>query len=301
MILGAIDIGSNAARLLIAEVHTHNDITHYTKLNLLRIPIRLGFDVFEHGRIRREKARLLIKTMKAFKLLLDLYEVENFRICATSAMRDATNSREIIRRVKLVSGLKIEVISGTEEAHILYENHLSANLISGSTQLFVDVGGGSTEITLYINNQVVQKESFNIGTIRLLQDHSPDDEWIRMKNFLKIQVKPIEGLQIIGSGGNINKIFSMSKVKDDKALPAAFIKKLHNELEPLSLNDRMLNYNLREDRAAVIVPALHIFIHILKWAGQTEIYVPKIGLADGIIKKLHHDIEKIALSSQNPN
>ncbi len=301
MILGAIDIGSNAARLLIAEVHSHENKTHYTKLNLLRIPIRLGFDVFEHGRIRREKTRLLVKTMKAFKLLLDLYEVEHFRICATSAMRDATNAREIIRRVKISSGLKIEVISGTEEANILYENHLSANLISGSTQLFVDVGGGSTEITLYIDNQVVQKESFNIGTIRLLQDHSPDSEWNRMKEFLKQQVRPIEGLQIIGSGGNINKVFSMSKIKEGKALSASFIKKLHQSMHTLTLSERMVTYNLREDRAAVIVPALHIYIHILKWSGQTEIFVPKIGLADGIIKKLHHDLEKIALSSQKTN
>ncbi len=298
MILGAIDIGSNAARLLIAEVHRNADTTHFTKLNLLRIPLRLGFDVFENGRIGREKARLLIKTMKTFKLLLDLYKVEHFRVCATSAMRDATNAKEIVRRVKISSGLKIEIISGSEEASILYENHLSANLISGTKQLFVDVGGGSTEITLYINDQVVQKESFNIGTIRLLKGHSPDSEWERMKAYLKTHTRNLEDLQVIGSGGNINKIFSMSKVKEGKALPMSFIRKLYKELEPLSIEERMLAYNFREDRAAVIGPALHIYVHILKWANQGEIYVPKIGLADGIIKKLHHDIEKIALSSQ---
>ena len=295
LILGAIDIGSNAARLLIAEVQEQNGLTHYTKLNLLRIPLRLGFDVFEHGRIRRDKTRLLIKTMKTFKLLLDLYEVEHFRIYATSAMRDASNSKEIIRRVKLSSGLKIEVISGTEEANILYENHLSANLIPGNVQLFVDVGGGSTEITLYIDNEVIQKESFNIGTIRLLQDHSPDEEWQRMKLFLKTHAKNIEGLQVIGSGGNINKVFSISKMKDGKPLSVNFIKKFHAEIQPLSLEERMLRYNLREDRAAVIAPALHIYIHILKWSGRSEIFVPKIGLADGIIKKLYQDIQKTSL------
>ena len=291
MILGAIDIGSNAARLLIAEVRRDDTETHYTKLNLLRIPLRLGFDVFENGRIGRDKVRLLIKTMKAFKIMMELYEVEHFRICATSAMRDATNARETIRRVKLSSGLKIEVISGSEEANILYENHLTANLISGDIQLFVDVGGGSTELTLYMNDQVVQKESFNIGTIRLLQGHSPNEEWERMKVFIKNHTKGLSGLQIIGSGGNINKIFALSKVKDGKPLTAAFIRKLHTELEFLSLHERMNLYNLREDRAAVIVPALHIFTHIIKWTGHTEIFVPKIGLADGIIKKLQHDIE----------
>lgn len=291
MILGAIDIGSNAARLLIVEVRRDDTQTHYTKLNLLRIPLRLGFDVFENGRIGRDKIRLLIKTMKAFKIMMDLYEVEHFRICATSAMRDAANARETIRRVKLSSGLKIDVISGSEEASILYENHLSANLISGDIQLFVDVGGGSTELTLYMNDQVVQKESFNIGTIRLLQGHSPNEEWERMKLFIKTHTKGLISLQIIGSGGNINKIFAMSKIKEGKPLTAAFIRKLHTELEFLSLHERMNLYNLREDRAAVIVPALHIFTHIIKWTGNTQIFVPKIGLADGIIKKLHHDLE----------
>lgn len=292
MILGAIDIGSNAARLLIVEVRRDETQTHFTKLNLLRIPLRLGFDVFENGRIGRDKIRLLIKTMKAFKIMMDLYEVEHFRICATSAMRDAANARETIRRVKLSSGLKIEVISGNEEANILYENHLSANLISGDIQLFVDVGGGSTELTLYMNDQVAQKESFNIGTIRLLQGHSPNEEWERMKLFIKTHTKGLNSLQIIGSGGNINKIFAMSKVKEGKPLSAAFIRKLHTEMESLTLHERMNLYNLREDRAAVIVPALHIFTHIIKWTGNTEIFVPKIGLADGIIKKLHHDLQR---------
>ena len=172
------------------------------------------------------------------------------------------------------------------------KNHLSANLIPGNVQLFVDVGGGSTEITLYIDNEVIQKESFNIGTIRLLQDHSPDEEWQRMKLFLKTHAKNIEGLQVIGSGGNINKVFSISKMKDGKPLSVNFIKKFHAEIQPLSLEERMLRYNLREDRAAVIAPALHIYIHILKWSGRSEIFVPQIGLADGIIKKLYQDIQK---------
>lgn len=299
MILGAIDIGSNAARLLVAEVNRKDQETNYTKLNLLRIPIGLGFDVFENGRIGREKSRLLVKTMKAFKLLMDLYEVQHFRICATSAMRDAKNTREIIRRVKLSTGLKIEVISGPEEASILYENHLSANLISGNTQLFVDVGGGSTELTLYHNLEVIHKESFNVGTIRMLKNPNAESEWLRMKEFLKSQTKELASVQLIGSGGNINKAFSLSKIKEGKPLSLNFIKSLHRDISKLSINERMQQFNIREDRAIVLPPALHIFSNIIKWSGQSEIYVPKIGLADGIIKKLHQDLEKITLSSQN--
>ncbi len=290
MILGAIDIGSNAARLLIADMSTYKNNQQFTKLNLLRIPLQLGFDVFENGRIGRDKARMLLKTMKMFKLMLHLYQVEHFRICATSAMRDAQNAKEIIRRVKLSTGLKIEIISGQEEANILYQNHLTANLISGETQLFADVGGGSTELTLYMNHTVVQKESFNVGTIRLLKQPLESEEWNRMKLFLREHTGNLNDLQIIGSGGNINKIFSISKTKEGKPLPLNFIKKLSAELEPLSIAERMAMYQLREDRASVIVPALKIFTQILKWSNHPEIYVPKIGLADGIIKKLHQEI-----------
>jgi exopolyphosphatase / guanosine-5'-triphosphate,3'-diphosphate pyrophosphatase len=295
MILGAIDIGSNAARLLIADMSATTDSQQFTKLNLLRIPLKLGFDVFENGRIGKDKARMLLKTMKTFKLLLNVYEVEHFKIYATSAMRDAQNSKEIIRRVKLSTGLKIEVISGSEEANILYQNHLSANLISGKTQLFVDVGGGSTELTLYHEHEVIQKESFNVGTIRLLKQPKENSEWHLMKEFLKEHTHKHPNLQIIGSGGNINKVFSMSKTKDGKPLSLSFIQKIYKELEPMSVNERMLAYQLREDRAAVITPALKIFANILKWSQQKEIYVPKIGLADGIIKKLHQDLQNIHL------
>lgn len=293
MNIAAIDIGSNAARLLINKVTTKNNETTFSKVNLLRIPLKLGFDVFKHRSISAERTKMLMDTLSVFKDLMNLYEVKHFRACATSAMRDAENSKEIIRTVKKDLGINIEIISGEEEAEILYQNHLSANLISGKKQLFVDVGGGSTEITLYIDHEVIEKQSFNIGTIRLINGPIPKEEWDRFKKFMKESIRPVKGLQVIGSGGNINKVFSLSKTKEGKAVPAHFLKYILKELEPLSLSKRIKLYNLREDRAAVIVPAMQIYINLMKWGELEEIYVPKIGLADGIIKKLHADLSKI--------
>lgn len=292
MIIAAIDIGSNAARLLINKVIRRDNETLFSKLNLLRIPLKLGFDVFKNQTISEEKTEMFIQTMSIFQDLMKLYQVDHYRACATSAMRDASNGKEILKRVKKELGMEIEIISGLEEAEILNENHKSANLISGEKQLFVDVGGGSTEITLYIKNEVVEKESFNVGTIRMLNGPIPDEEWERFKSFMKSKIKPIKGIQVIGSGGNINKVFSLSKTKEGKAIPAHFLKFIHKELEPLSISKRMKRYNLREDRATVIVPAMQIFQSLLKWGGLDEIYVPRIGLADGIVKKLYIDLSK---------
>lgn len=283
MRLASIDIGSNAARLLIAEIKSP---TEYSKLNLLRIPLQLGFDVFETGKISPEKTEIFIKTMQVFKELMEIYKVEDYRICATSAMRDASNAKDVVGKIEISTGLKIEIISGDEEASILYENHLSSNLSDEPFQAFMDVGGGSTEITLYGNQQLIKKHSFNIGTIRVLNDHSSDFEWQQMKEFCKTHLKS-QSFQLIGSGGNINKIFSMSKNKDGEPVSLNFIKKLHSALEPLTLDERVQQFNLREDRANVIVPALHIFLHIMKWGGCNQIFVPKIGLADAIVKKLY--------------
>lgn len=285
MKLASIDIGSNAARLLIAEIKSPTD---YSKLNLLRIPLQLGFDVFETGKISPEKTETFVKTMQVFKELMEIYKVQDYRVCATSAMRDASNSTEVASMIESETGLKIEIISGDEEASILYENHLSSNLSDEPFQAFVDVGGGSTEITLYGNQQLIQKHSFNVGTIRVLNDHSSDFEWQQMKEFCKKYLKT-ERFQLIGSGGNINKIFSMSKNKDGQPISLNYIKKIHSILEPLTVEERIHQYNLREDRANVIVPALHIYMHIMKWGSCDQIFVPKIGLADAIVKKLYAD------------
>lgn len=285
MKLASIDIGSNAARLLIAEIKSP---TNYSKLNLLRIPLQLGFDVFESGKISPEKTELFIKTMQVFKELMEIYNVQDYRICATSAMRDASNSLEVIGKIGNKTGLNIEIISGDEEASILYENHLSSNLHDSPFQAFVDVGGGSTEITLYGNKRLIEKHSFNVGTIRVLNDHSPDFEWQQMKVFCKSHLKS-QNFQLIGSGGNINKIFSMSKNKEGEPVSLNFINKMHQILEPLTVDQRIQQFNLRADRANVIVPALHIFMHIMKWGNCNQIFVPKIGLGDAIVKKLYAD------------
>ena len=291
MILAAIDIGSNAARLLITETSVYKDGTvDFTKLNLLRIPLRLGFDVFDKGVITEEKKKKLIDTIKAYKLLMDLYKVEAVRACATSAMRDASNGIEIMAWIAAETGINIEIISGLEEANIIYETHIAEKLSDGKSYMYIDVGGGSTEVTLFADNHIIFKESFNIGTIRLLHDKVTDEQWEHMKWFIKTHTKDYQPIEAIGSGGNINKIFSISKRKEGKPLSLESLKDFHKELSLSTVEDRKHLYNLRNDRADVIVPALQIYIAIMRWAGAEEIYVPKIGLADGLIKMMYKDL-----------
>jgi len=288
LILAAIDIGSNAARLLISEASVYKDgSVDYTKLTLLRIPLRLGFDVFSKGHITDKKRKKLVDTIKIYKLLMDIYEVEDFKACATSAMRDATNGPDIMREIVEETGIDIQIISGMEEATILYETHIADNLNTNKSYLYVDVGGGSTEVTLFANNQTIFKESFNIGTIRLLNDKVSEEQWDHMKWYIKTHVKDYQPLEAIGTGGNINKIFSLSKRKEGKPLALDLIKDYYKELSASTVTERMHLYNLRSDRADVIVPALQIYTSIMRWAGATEIYVPKIGLADGLIRMLY--------------
>lgn len=290
MILAAIDIGSNAARLLITETSVYHDGTvDFTKLNLLRIPLRLGFDVFDKGYVSDEKKRQLIKTLKAYKLLMDIYNVEAFKACATSAMRDASNGQAILKEIYAETGLDIKIISGQEEANIIYETHIAEKLSDNRSYLYIDVGGGSTEVTLYAQNHTIFKESFNIGTIRLLHNKVTDEQWEHMKWYIKTHVRDYQPLEAIGTGGNINKIFSISKRKEGKPLPLDLLKDYYKELSYTTLNERKHLYQLRDDRADVIVPALQIFISVMRWALAEEIYVPKIGLADGLIKMLYNE------------
>ncbi len=286
MRLAAIDIGSNAARLLITEVTTdekNNPV--FNKLNLIRVPLRLGFDVFETSQISKQKTGMLIQTMKAFKHLMNAYEVKQVKACATSAMRDAKNSEDIIRKVKLETDIVIEVITGDMEAGLVFENHIAETLDKEHSYMYIDVGGGSTEISFFSNGTLNYKESFNIGTIRLLQNQVDEKTWEGMKETIKTVTKGQKEVMAIGSGGNINKVFSMSKRKEGKPLTLELLKDYHRELSSVGLDDRMRLYNLRADRADVIVPALLIYTNAMRWAGATEMYVPKIGLADGLI---HH-------------
>jgi exopolyphosphatase / guanosine-5'-triphosphate,3'-diphosphate pyrophosphatase len=292
MNLAAIDIGSNAARLLITEVLIDDKgKPEFNKLNLIRVPLRLGFDVFEIGKISNQKIEMIINTMQSYSSLLKVYSVENVKACATSAMRDAANSNEIIKQVKQQTGIEINVITGDEEASYIYENHIAENLDKEHSYLYIDVGGGSTELTFFNDGKLMYKESFNIGTIRLLKDLVKEKDWDEMKEHLRSNTKSKLPMIAIGSGGNINKIFSMSKKKEGKPLTIELLKDYYKELSSVSLIDRIKVYKLREDRADVIVPALQIYVNVMRWAGIDEIYVPKIGLADGLIQHLYNEIK----------
>lgn len=290
MKLAAIDIGSNAARLLITEVSVDDkNKTSFNKITLIRVPLRLGFDVFDTGKISDYKIDLLLSTMKGFSNLIKAFEVKALKACATSAMRDASNTKEIISLVKQETGVEIEVISGSDEASFVFENHIAENMDKDHSYLYIDVGGGSTELTFFSNNSLVFKDSFNIGTIRLLKNAVTEDVWNEMKEDIKTKTKGHKQVTAIGSGGNINKIFSLSKRKEGKALPLELLRDFYKELNNVSLKDRINIYKLREDRADVIVPALQIYVNAMRWAGATEIYVPKIGLADGLVQHLWNE------------
>jgi len=290
--LAAIDIGSNAARLLITDViAAEKSIPVFSKINLVRIPLRLGFDVFEQGVISKQKMEMLFQTMKAYRHLCNAYEVKYIKACATSAMRDARNATEIIRRVKQETAIEIEVITGDMEAGLVYENHVAENMNKDNSYLYIDVGGGSTELSFFTNGIAIYKHSFNIGTIRLLKNMVTDANWDEMKDNIRAFTKGQKKVVAIGSGGNINKVFSMSKRKDGKPLTLELLRDYYKELGSVSLQERIINYSLREDRADVILPAIQIYINAMRWAGADEIYVPKIGLADGLIRHLWEEVK----------
>jgi exopolyphosphatase / guanosine-5'-triphosphate,3'-diphosphate pyrophosphatase len=296
--LAAIDIGSNAARLLIIDVVPGPaGKSEFVKLTLVRVPLRLGFDVFEKGLISEEKELMLIKTIQSYKLLIDVYNVKDYITAATSAMRDASNAQEILQKVKAESGVDIKVITGEEEASFIYENHVAENLNTLESYLYIDVGGGSTELSFFSDGKLVSKESFNIGTIRLLKNQVTEDHWNQMKKFIKEKTTGYHHITAIGSGGNINKIFSLSKRKEGKPLNLELLRNYYKEFSSMSLTQRISLYKLREDRADVIVPALLIYINVMKWADTEEVFVPKIGLADGLIHILYDRLRKAAVSN----
>ena len=293
MRLAAIDIGSNAARLLISDVITNEQgKPQFQKLNLIRVPLRLGFDVFEGNRISKEREMMVVKTIRSYKLLIDVYGVEHMKACATSAMRDAENGPEIIQKVKEETGVEIEIITGDAEASLIYENHVAENMDKEHSYLYIDVGGGSTELTFFADGKLVFKRSFNIGTIRILKKQVDEFMWDEMRDFIRRETKGHERDMIaIGSGGNINKVFSLSKRKEGKPLQLDLLKDYYRELSSVSNEDRIRIYKLREDRADVIVPALSIYVNVMRWANIQDIYVPKIGLADGLIQHLYAEVK----------
>jgi len=290
--LAAIDIGSNAARLLISDtVPGPQGNMEFIKAALVRVPLRLGFEVFDKGVISPAKVEKIIKTLKSYKLLLDVYEVKHLKACATSAMRDASNAADIIKKIKTETGIEIKVVSGQEEASLIYENHFADNLTKDESYLYIDVGGGSTELTFFSDGKLVFKDSFNIGTIRILKNQVSEGQWDEMKEVIKSKTKGYHHVTAIGTGGNINKLFSLSKRKEGKPLSLDLLRDYFKEFSNLTVGQRMSLYRLREDRADVIVPALLIYINVMRWSEAEDIFVPKIGLADGLIHTLYEEVK----------
>ncbi len=289
-VYGAIDIGSNAARLLIKSVDDSQEKS-FKKEMLVRVPLRLGFDVFAKGELSERKARKLKRLMKAFKQLMKIYDVNRYRACATSAMRDARNGNDVIQDIKKSTGIDIEIIDGEEEARMVYNNHIECLEDRKGNYLYVDVGGGSTEVNLLTEGVLVYSQSYNIGTVRILSNAVENGAWEKMESDLASVTHSMRHVNIIGSGGNINKLFKLAPLaeadKEMKRLPVESLRAIYSQLLPLTITDRMDKYNLKQDRADVIVPAAEIFLHIADTVGAEFISVPVIGLSDGIIDAMY--------------
>lgn len=288
----AIDIGSNAVRLLITDVIEKEDNqVKFKKTALTRVPIRLGQDTFVEGRISEKNKARLKDAMSAFKLLMKVHAVEKYKACATSAMRSASNGQEVVAEILKDTGIKIDVIDGKIEAKIIATTDLSELLDDSKSYLYVDVGGGSTEMTIYKKGQVDVSRSFNMGTVRMLnQSDVLKQEWSVMKEWVKTHTEGIMDISLIGSGGNINKIYKMSGRSDGSPLSYIYMKANYKYLKTMTYEERIDELDLNQDRADVIIPATKIYLSAMKWAFAKKIYVPKIGLADGIVKSLYAGI-----------
>lgn len=286
----AIDIGSNAVRLLIKSIDREAvQEKKFKKVMMLRVPLRLGFDVFSIGELSEKKVDKLRRLMKAFRQLMKIYDVDDYRACATSAMRDARNGRMIIKKIEKDTGIRIEIIDGQEEARMIYNNHIECMEDRQGDYMYVDVGGGSTEINLLTNGELVWSVSYNIGTVRMLSNAVKEGTWQQMEEELMKVTEGVAAINIIGSGGNINKLFRLADKKDKKLqrLPVSSLQTVYDVLKPLTPEERVEAFSLKQDRADVIVPAAEIFLKIAEVVHAEYIYVPVIGLSDGIIDNLY--------------
>ena len=286
----AIDIGSNAVRLLVKSIDREAvQEKKFKKVMMLRVPLRLGFDVFSIGELSEKKADKLRRLMKAFRQLMKIYDVDDYRACATSAMRDARNGRTIIKKIEKDTGIRIEIIDGQEEARMIYNNHIECMEDRQGNYMYVDVGGGSTEINLLTNGELVWSVSYNIGTVRMLSNAVKEGTWQQMEEELMKVTEGVAAINIIGSGGNINKLFRLADKKDKKLqrLPVSSLQTVYDVLKPLTPEERVEAFSLKQDRADVIVPAAEIFLKIAEVVHAEYIYVPVIGLSDGIIDNLY--------------
>lgn len=295
MRFAAVDIGSNAVRLLFCEVYPTETFPQLKKISLVRLPIRLGEDVFTTGEISPINAKKLLKTLIAFKHLTEVYGVLDYEICATSAMREATNGKEIAAQIKNETDLDINIIEGNMEADIIFETHIAEKIDQNGTYLYMDVGGGSTELTLFSKGQKITSHSFRIGTIRLKNDMVKKSTWLEMKSWVEELRDNYTIDMIIGTGGNINSIYTLCRLSNYKILKYAKLKQMDEFLNEHTLEERKLKLGLRPDRADVITHASKIYLTVMKKAGVKDMFVPKVGLADGIINQLYiKHLEKIS-------
>ena len=285
----AIDIGSNAMRLLIANIVEQDDKeTQFNKSSLVRVPIRLGQDAFTVGAISEENIDRMCDAMKAFSLLMKVHKVEQYKAFATSAMREAYNGKEVTEIIKKKTGIKIEIIDGKKEAAIIASSDLHSLIKTEKTYLFVDVGGGSTEFTLFSDGKMIVSRSFKAGTVRLLNDMVHEVVWEEIEKWIRTNTEEYDEVTLIGSGGNINKLFKMSAKSQDKPLSYIYMNSQYAFLNSLTYEQRISELGLNSDRADVIIPATRIYLNAMKWSGARNIYVPKIGLADGIVKAMYY-------------
>ena len=288
----AIDVGSNAIRVLISNIIESKEGVYFQKNALVRAPIRLGEDSFTLGEISKKNIKRMVKAMRAFKLLMKVHGVSHYQAFATSALREANNSIEVIDHVKKKAGIKIEIIDGRKEAEVISYSKLSEFLNSQKTFLFVDVGGGSTEFTIIDEGKRISSKSFKIGTVRLINDLVDDRVWKAIQGWIEKNAKPYRKITLIGSGGNINKLFKLSNIKEGKPLSLIKLNQIYLELESLTYEERLLKFELNPDRADVIIPAAKIYLKSLEWSGGQKIYVPKFGLSDGMIKYMYKNGKK---------
>jgi len=283
----AIDIGSNAIRLLLSAVFNNETGPVFKKMTLVRMPIRLGRDAFLTDEISGQKTLELVTAMKGFQHLINAYAPLAIMACATSAMRVAENGPQVCRQIQLETGINVEIISGKREAEILFKNRREAILYKDGPSMFVDVGGGSTEITVYSEGKAINSESFNIGTVRVLEDMVPKSDWKQLKNWLQTHTEAYSQISAIGSGGNINKTFRLAGGKSGKPISYKKLKDINTYLEGFTNDQRVTGLGMRPDRADVILPALTIYRRVMKWGHAEQIFVPILGLADGMIQILY--------------
>ena len=289
--VSAIDIGSNAIRLLVTNVIENEDADPmFKKSALVRVPIRLGADSFIKGYISDENRVRMIKAMKAFSLLMEVHGVQDYRACATSAMRDAANGPEVIEEIKKESGIDIQIIDGKTEAAIIFSTDIQNYIEEDRSYLYVDVGGGSTEMTVFSDGKIINAKSFKMGTVRLLNYTEEEAQviWDDMEKWIKKNTKGLKKMALIGSGGNINKLFKISGKQMGAPLSMIYLKAHYNFLQSLSYEERISEMGLNPDRADVIIPATKIYLSAMQWSGARKIYVPKIGLSDGIVKSMYY-------------